>query len=80
MDCSLCGDVEESVAHFVTECAVLEEVRERIGVTREDALEEILLYRKKTEEKVEISIPLLKEMWRRRRREMDQQIQGPAHQ
>ena len=39
---------------------VLEEVRE-FGVTREEALEEILLLREKTEEKVERNIALLKE-------------------
>ena len=71
MDCPLCGAVEEIVANFVTECVVLEGVREQFGVTREEALEEILLFREKTEEKVERSIALLKEMWRRRRREMD---------
>ena len=27
MDCPLCGAVEETVAHFVTECEVLEDVR-----------------------------------------------------
>ena len=31
MDCPLCGAVEETVAHFVTECAVLEEVREALS-------------------------------------------------
>ena len=66
MDCQLCGSVEETVAHFVTECMVLEGVREQFGVTQE----EILLYREKTEEKVERSIALLEEMWRRRE-EMD---------
>ena len=79
MDCPLCGAVEEIVAHFVTECPVLKEVRERFGITREEALEEILLFRKKTEEKVKRTIALL-EMWRRRRREMDQQMQGPTYQ
>ena len=32
------------VEHFITECAGLEEVRERFGVIREDALEETLLF------------------------------------
>ena len=35
VDCPLCGAVEETVAHFVTECVVLEGVREQFGVTRE---------------------------------------------
>ena len=59
MDCQLCGTFEEIVAHFFTECAVLENVRKRFGVTREDALEEILLFREKTEEKVERSIGMV---------------------
>ena len=33
MDCRLCGAVEETVAYFVTECVVLEGVREQFGVT-----------------------------------------------
>ena len=76
------GAVEETVAHFVTECVVLEGVREQFGVTldgREEVLEEILLFRGRTHEKVERSIALLEEMWRSRRREMDRQMQGPAH-
>ena len=31
VDCPLCGAVEETVAHFVTECVVLEGVREQFG-------------------------------------------------
>ena len=54
---------------------VLEGVRKQFGVT----WEEILLFRGRTRERVERSIALLEEMWRRRRREMDQQMQGPAH-
>ena len=80
VDCPLCGAVEETVAYFVTECVVLEGVSERFEVTWEDVLEEILLFRGRTQDKVERSIALLKEMWRRRRREMDRQMQGPAHQ
>ena len=80
MDCPLCGAVEETVALFVTECVVLEGVREQFGVTQDEVLEEILLFRRRTQEKVERSIALLEEMWRRRRREMDRQMKGPAHQ
>ena len=61
MDCPLCGAVEETVAHFVTECVVLYRVREQFGVTGEEVLEEILLFRVRTEEKVERSIVLLEE-------------------
>ena len=64
---------------FVTECVVLEGVREQFEVTREEVLEEILLFRGRSHEKVERSIALLEEMWRRRR-EMDRQMQGPAYQ
>ena len=80
MDFTLCGAVEETVAQIVTECVVLEGVNEQFGVTREKGLEEILLFRDKTEKKVERSISLLEEMWRRRRIEMNRQMQGPAYQ
>ena len=50
-DCPLCEAEEETAPHFITECVVLEDVREQFGVYREDALEEILLFREKTEEK-----------------------------
>ena len=59
MDCPMCGAVEGTVAHFVTECGVLEEMREQFGVIQEEALEVILLFTEKTEEKVERSITLL---------------------
>ena len=68
VDCPLCGAVEETVTHFVTKCVVLEGVRERFGVTLEEVLEKILFFRGRTQEKVERSIALLEEMWRRRRR------------
>ena len=58
--------------------SILEGVREQFGVTREEVLEGIVLFRERT--KVERSITLLEEMWKRRRREMDRQMQGPAHQ
>ena len=61
MDYPPCGAEEQTVAHFVTEYTVLENVRERIGMAREDALEEILLFREKTKEKVERSITLLED-------------------
>ena len=43
----VCGSVEETVAHLVTdtECAVLEGMREQFGSTREESLVEILLFR-----------------------------------
>ena len=59
------------LAHFVTECVVLKGVREQFGVTREEVLEEILLFRGRTREKVERSIALLEEIWRRRRKWTD---------
>ena len=80
IDCPLCGAVEEIVAHFVTKCEVLEDVIQWFRVTRNDALEEILLFREKTEDKVKRSIGLLEEMWKKSRREMDRKMQRPAHQ
>ena len=41
VDCPLCGATEETVAHFVTECVVLEGAREQFGVTRDEVLEEM---------------------------------------
>ena len=57
VDCPLCGAVEETVAHFVTECVVLEGLREQFGVIQEE-VEKILLFRGRTQEKVERSIAL----------------------
>ena len=55
----MCGAVEESVGNFVYECVACcckpagrtMDVKEWFGVTREhyDALEEVLLFREKTE-------------------------------
>ena len=44
------------------------------GVTQEEMHDEILLFREKTEKKVQRSIALLEEMWRKRRREIYRQI------
>ena len=43
MDCPLSVAVEGTVGHFVTECVVLENVREQLGVPQEDALEETVI-------------------------------------
>ena len=49
MDCPLCGAVD-AFCHRVRGTG---EGGEQFGVTREEALEDILLFREKTEEKVE---------------------------
>ena len=64
------------MVHFVTECVVLEGVREQFGATREEVLEEILLFRKRIEEKVERSIALLEEI---RRMEEEKKRNGPTN-
>ena len=65
-----CGGDSGAFCHRVRGAGSLEGVREQFGVTREEVLEEILLFRGRTHQKVERSISLLEEMWRRRRREI----------
>ena len=66
VDCLLCGGEEETVRHFVMECCELQEIRRRYYVYGTDALEEVLLFMEKSEEKVDRCKKMLKEMWRRR--------------
>ena len=56
MYCPLCGDVEETICafcHRVRGAGGPEGVWEQFEITPEEALDEILLFREKTEEKVE---------------------------
>ena len=68
IDCPLCGAVVRggdsfTFCHRVCGARGVEEEREWFGVTRDEELEEILLFGEKTAEKEERSIALL--MWRR---------------
>ena len=71
MDCLLCGGEEETV-RFVMECRELQEIRRRCGVYRTEALEEVLMFMEKSEERVDRCKKMLKEMWRMRRRGIEQ--------
>ena len=50
VDCLLCGGEEETVRHFVMQCRELQETRRRYGA---EALEEVLMFMEKSEEKVD---------------------------
>ena len=50
--------------HFVVECRELQEIRRRYGAYGTEALEEILLFMEKNEEKVDRCKKMLEEMWR----------------
>ena len=65
MKCPICG-AGETLAHFVTECEVLDGVRRRFGVGRGDPLEEVLLFGGRTGEEVERTTKML-EMYGARR-------------
>ena len=52
MDCLLCGGEEETLRHFVMECLELQEIRRRYGVYGTEALEDILMFMEKNEDKV----------------------------
>ena len=51
MDCLLCGGEEETLRHFVVECRELQEIR-RYGAYGTEALEQVLMFMEKNEEKV----------------------------
>ena len=68
VDCLLCVGEEETVRHFVVECRELQEIRRRYGVYGTEALEEVLLFMEKNEEKVDRCKKMLEEMWKMRRR------------
>ena len=72
MDCMLCGGEEETVRHFVMECRELQEIRRRYGVCGTEALQEVLMFMEKGEEKVDRCKKMLEEMWRMRRRRIEQ--------
>ena len=72
VDCLLCGGEEEILRHFVVECRELQGVRRRYGVYGTKALEEVLMFIEKNEEKVSRCKKILEEMWRVRRRRIEQ--------
>ena len=72
VDCLLWGGWEETVRHLVMECGELQEIRMRYGVYGTEALEEVLMFMEKSEEKVDRCKNMLEEMWRMRRRRVEQ--------
>ena len=68
VDCLLCREEKDSVRHFVMECGELQEIRRQYGVYETEALEEVLMFMEKSEEKVNQFKKMLEEMWRMRRR------------
>ena len=65
------GENRESLCYFVMECHELQEIR-RYGVYGTEAWEEVLMFVKKSEEKVDRCMKMLEEMWRIRRRRIEQ--------
>ena len=72
MDCLLCGEEEETLRHFVMECRELQEIRRRYGIYGTKALEKVLMFMEKNEEKVNRCMNLLEEMWWVGRRRIEQ--------
>ena len=66
MDYVLCGGEEEAVRHFVMECGELQKIRRLYGVYGTEALEEVLMFMTKNEEKVDRWKKMHEEMRRRR--------------
>ena len=60
VDCLLCGGEEKTVRHFVAECHELQEIRRCVYGT--EALEEVLMFREKSEAKVNRCKKMLEEM------------------
>ena len=48
-----CVEEVETVRHFVMECRELHEIRRQYGVYGAEALEEVLMFMEKSEEKVD---------------------------
>ena len=72
MDCLLCEGEEETTRPLVMECGELQEIRRRHGVYGAETLEEVLMFMDKNEEKVHQYKRMLEEMWRRRKRRVEQ--------
>ena len=72
VDCLLCGAEEKNVKHFVVECCELQEIRRQYGVYGTEALKEVLLFIEKNEAKVDRCKKMLEEIWRMRRRRIEQ--------
>ena len=66
------GLEEETPRHFVVECRELQEIRRQYGVYGTEALEEVLIFMEKNKEKVSRCKKMLEEMWRVRRRRIEQ--------
>ena len=74
VECPICGAGEDRVAHFVTECEALDGVRRKFGVGRGDPLEKVLLFGGRTGEEVERTTKMLEEMYRARRKKIEDQV------
>ena len=72
VDCLLCGGEEDTVRHSVVECRELHEIRRRYGEYGTEALEEVLLFMEKNEENVDRCKKMQEEMWRMRRKRIEQ--------
>ena len=65
VDCLLCGGGEETMRHFVTDCCELQVIRRQYGVYGAEALEEVLMFREKSEERVNRCKKMLRMRMRR---------------
>ena len=62
---------QETLRYFVQGCRELQEIRRRYGVYGTEALEEVLMFMEKNEDKVNRCKKMFKEMWRVRRRRIE---------
>ena len=58
--------------HLVMECCELQEIRRRYGVYGTEALEEVLMFMEKSEERVDGRKKMLEEMWGMRRKRIEE--------
>ena len=68
----LCWGEEETLRHFVMGSRELQEIRRRYSIYGTEALEEVLMLMEKNEEKVSRCKKMLEEMWRVKRRRIEQ--------
>ena len=67
-----CGWEEKTLRHFVVDCRELQEIRRRYSLHGTEALEEVLMFMEQNEKKVSRCKKKLEEMWRVRRRRIEQ--------
>ena len=68
IECSLCGEREETLEHFLLECVQLNAVRARYASGERLQLGKLLLFDRVTKEEVDMYMGVVWELWKERKR------------